>query len=202
VRLLLAALLVPLAAASCVFLPEEVPLLGSAQVASDFDSYDLRRVGVMPFQGEGVDLHRSRELQMAFYSEFSRTTPFELVLLTESDLEEVYGSEPHRRGRYHPRTIIETSRRYNLDAILFGAVVREQLFPPQELSSQVDMVAAETGLVIWSASVHLDAGDPRVREGLRIYYGSADPSAESWHLALVSPTRFARFAAYQVASLL
>ena len=195
-------LLCALALSSCVFLPREVPLLGSAQVATDFASYDVQRVGVMPFQGEAVDLHRGRDLQLAFYSEFSRTTPFELILLDGSDLEEVAGSEPHRRGRYLPTTIIETARRYNLDGIFFGTIVREQLFPPQELSAQVDLVAAETGLVIWSASVHVDAVDPRVREGLELYYGSDAEGSDPWELALVSPTRFARFAAYQIASLL
>lgn len=201
-RSIATAVLLSLALASCAFLPRAVPLLGSAQVASDFDSYNVRRVGVMPFQGESVDLHRGRDLQLAFYSEFSRTTPFELMLLDQSDLEEVRGSEPHRRGWYHPTTIIETSRRYRLDAILFGTIVREQLFPPQELSAQVDMVAAETGLVIWSASAHVEAGDPRVREGLEILYGSDDEGTDPWELSLVSPTRFARFTAYQIASLL
>ncbi len=179
-----------------------VPLLARAEVASDFETYAVERVGVMPFQGEDVDVRRGRDLQLSLYGEFSRGTPFELVLLDAQDLEEVRGSEPHRRGWYRPLTIIEASRRYNLDAILFGTVVSEQLFAPQSLSTQVDLVAAETGLVIWSASVHLDATDPRVREGLERYFGAVDGGSQPWEVSLVSPSRFARFAAYQVASLL
>ena len=177
-------------------------MIASAQVASDFDTYKITRVGLMPFQGSDVDLARGDSLQLSFYSEFSRTTPFEVVLLNKVDLEEVNGSEPYRRGWYHPTTIIEISRRYNLDAVLFGTVVREQFFPPQELSVQVDMVAAETGLVIWSSSAHLSASDERVQDGLKIYYDEDLAGSPGWELSLVSPTQFARFAAFQIASLL
>lgn len=186
---------------SCAAFGPRIPLLARAQVTDDFDSYSLQRVGVMPFQGAGVEALRGHDLQLAFHAEFSRTTPFELVLLDEGDLEEVRGSEPHRLGWYTPATIVEASRRYNLDAILFGTIVREQLFPPQELSAQVDLVAVETGLVIWSASIHVDASDPLVRQGLEAYFGGSD-GAEPWQLSLVSPSRFARFAAFQIASLL
>ena len=80
--------------------------------------------------------------------------------------------------------------------------MREQLFPPQELSVQLDLVAAETGLVIWSADVHVDATDPRVQRGLEVLYGGGAGGSEPWQLSLVSPSRFARYAASQVAELL
>ena len=47
---------------------------------------------------------------------------------------------------------------------------------------------------------HLDADDPRVAEGLQTYYGGVDD--EAWQVALISPERFARFAAFQMACLL
>ena len=202
IQSLAASWVLALSASSCALFPSEIPMIASAQVASDFDTYHVARVGLMPFQGSDVDLERGDDLQLAFYSEFSRTTPFEVVLLENVDLDEVTGSEPYRRGWYHPTTIIEVSRRYNLDAVMFGTVVREQFFPPQELSVQVDMVAAETGLVIWSSSAHLSAGDERVQEGLKIYYDGELAGSPGWELSLVSPTRFARFAAFQIASLL
>ena len=80
-------------------------------------------------------------------------------------------------------------------------MTQERFFPPLLLTVQLDMVAAETGLVIWTSGVHLDAGDPRVAEGLRYHYeGGEDENA--WRLALLSPELFARFAAFQIACLL
>jgi hypothetical protein len=187
--------------------PLEMPALASAKVSSDFASYEVRRVGLMPFVGAELAAGQGHALQLGLYSELQQATPFEVVMLDQRDLEEVEVSEPFRHGWYRPRTIIELSKRHRRDSILFGQVTQQRFFPPQVLTLQVEMVAAETGLVIWSASVHLDAGDQRVVDGLQVYYGNGGArregqSAEEWRLALLSPERFARFAAYQIARLL
>jgi len=179
----------------------EMPSLANAQASNDFKSYELRRVGLLPFAGREIDDNAREAFQLAFLSEISQSTPYELILLDRHDLEEIEASEPYRRGWYRPRTIIELSRRYSLDAILFGTVTQQRTYPPQLLSLEVEMVAAETGLVIWSSSVHLDATDRRVVDGLKIYWGDKEDK-RSWELALLSPERFARFAAFQVACLL
>jgi hypothetical protein len=182
----------------------EMPQLAHAEVSNDFHTYDLRRVGLLPFGGEQVSREIGRAIQLGLFTEVSRAAPYEVVLLTREDLEELETSEPYRRGWYKPKTIIGISRRYNLDALMFGTVTQQRFFPPQFLSLQVDMVSAETGLVIWSSSIHVDASDQRVRDGLQLFYeGSGDnEEREDWELALLSPERFARFAAYQVALLL
>ncbi len=201
-----AILALALAAGGCLSPePPVMPELARARVASDFHSYELRRVGIMPFTGAGISAERARDLQLAFFSELSEAAPYEFVLLGEDDIAEIESSEPFRRGTYRPRTIIQISRRYRLDAILFGAVAEERFFAPLILALRVDLVAAETGLVIWSSSLHMDAADPRVADGLELYY--ADPVrgrdvGGDWRLSLLSPERFGRFAAFQVASLL
>ena len=184
--------------------PLEMPHLAHAEVSQDFETYDLVRVGILPFGGADLGQGMGSCLQLGFFSEFSEAAPYEVVLLDERDLEELDQSEPYRRGWYLPRTITGIAERYNLDALLFGTVVQQRPFPPQILSLQVDLVSAETGLVIWSSSVHLDAVDQRVRDGLEIFYEGrrTDENAPEWTVALLSPERFARFAAYQVASLL
>src|SRR5262249_51840645 len=153
----------------------------------DFYTYELKRVGLMPFAGTDLDPARARALQLAFFSELSQSTPFELVLLDAADLEQVETSEPYRRGAYKPKTIIGVSKRYNLDAIVFGTVTEERSSPPQILSLEIDLVAAETGLVIWSSAVHLDAADQRVRDGLELFYekeADDDSGTPSWELSL------------------
>lgn len=177
-----------------------MPKLATHHVARDFDTYEIRRVGLMPFGGDSVELSEATSVQMSFLAELSGSTPYELVLLDHQDLDEVQGSDPYRRGWYSPRTIIELSERYSLDAVMFGTIVQHQYYPPQMLSVQMDMVAAETGLVVWSSSVHLDASNEEVRSGLQAFYRSPNPRGVSsgWEVALVSPRRFARFAAHQI----
>ena len=183
-----------------------MPTLATARVASDFDTYRIGRVGLMPFAGDDLTEEQSAGLEAAFFTEISHSTPFELVKLDPLDLQEVRASDAYRRGWYAPDTIVATARRYSLDAVLFGTVTQSQFFPPQKLSVSVDMVAAETGLVIWSSTVHLDATEERVRDGLEAYFsntrGKVEDDSQDWRTALLSPSRFAQFAAFQIASLL
>jgi len=174
--------------------------LAQARVSADFGTYDIHRVGMLPFGGRGVAPTRALEIQRAFHSEFTQSTPFEIVLLGERELVNLAPSDAYIRGSYDPRTIIDLSRRHNFDAIFFGTITQERFFPPQVLSLQLDLVAAETGLVVWTGSVHMDGDDPRVAQGLKTYYGGVDD--EAWQVALISPERFARFAAFQMACLL
>jgi len=189
-------------APGCIFArPPRMPELANAVVSSDFETYALHRIGLLPFVGRGIESEQGLDLQRALHSELGQSTPFELVLLDTSDLAELEASDPYRRGWYKPRTIIGLSQRYNLDGVVFGTVTQERFFPPQLLSLQVDLVSAETGLVIWSSSVNLDASDQRVVDGLKLFYGT-EGNEQDWRVALLSPERFARFAAFQVACLL
>jgi hypothetical protein len=68
-----------------------------------------------------------------------------------------------------------------------------------------DFIASETGLSIWSASAQLDASDERVRRGLEQWIRnnrSGSSANEGTEIYLMSPRRFAQFAAAQIAALL
>jgi len=194
--------LLGLCLAGCIMLPRaSMPRLANAVVSRDFETYQLRRIGLPPFRGRNLPPEQGVALQRALHTELSQSTPFEIVQLEGGDMAELESSDPYRRGWYKPRTIIGLSQRYSLDGILFGTVTQERFFPPQLLALQVDLVSAETGLVIWSGSIDLDASDGRVQTGLRLYYG-VEEDDENWRVALLSPERFARFAAFQIACLL
>jgi hypothetical protein len=173
---------------------------------TDFESYDLHRVGLLPLVAQDVWSEQSEPVQSGFLSEFTRTTPFEVVHLGAADLAEIPGSDPYRRGFYDPRTIIALASRYQLDAVFVGTLADAQFFAPQRIAVQLDLVACETGAAIWSGSVYLDASDADVRDSLMVW--AADTStadyrgSEPTDLALLSPRRFARFAAWQLAQLL
>lgn len=199
--LLLLSLLAP---AACHAPQRGVAVLGSGRWATDFDSYTIRRIGLVPFAGGGLDNDASSVLSSAFFAEVSAVTTYEVVSLESQDLVEVPPSEPHRRGWYRPETVLGIARRFQLDALLIGTVTDRESFPHQRLGVQLELVAAETGMVIWSASVQLDSSQRDVRESVQAWVreqlGETDES--EWELVLLSPSRFARFAAFQVAELL
>ena len=195
--------LTALAATGCRTTPPDPGPLASSTVASDFSTYRLARVGILPFSGRDIGREQADNLQRAFQLELARVMPYELVPLSHADLEEVRAGNPYLRGRYEPPAILEVAQRYRLDALLIGTVTQLEPYPPQALGLEVELVATETGAPLWTSSVHLDAGDARVRARLDLWQAShkADGGGrESVQLTLVSPERFARFAAWEVAS--
>jgi hypothetical protein len=188
---------------SCSATRADVGNLAHASVTSDFQTYGLRRVGLLPFQGEAIDVEAGRELQAAFATELSSGSGLEVVPLTLADLEEVQKSEPFRRGSIKPATVLALARRFRLDGLFTGTVTDLRGYAPLRLCVDLDLIASETGLSIWSASAHLDASDERVQRGLEQWVqrsrGAADEGSEIY---LMSPRRFAQFAAAQIAALL
>lgn len=186
-----------LSAACAASGPRSSAPLAKAHVALDVHTYALHRVGLVPVLGRELDPEYADVLQEALAAELAGAVPFETVTLGPADLEEVPPSEPHRRGSYTARTILETARRFRLDGVLVITAGDVQLFRPLRLGLRADLIAAETGAVVWSASVSLDAQSERTREGLEAFYEDAE--GERWELSLLSPRRFARFAAHELA---
>lgn len=188
-------------AAGCVTADGLTPL-ATTHSAPDLETYELRRVALLPFAGEELDASHAASLQGAFQLELGRAAPYELIRLTPEDMIEVKSSEPYRRGSYHPRTLLELARRYRVDAVLIGTVTQLDVYPPQVLALELVLVSCETGMVLWDSSLHVDASDSLVREHLD-WYQRSQSTSENWEdgvkLTLISPTHFARFAASEVA---
>jgi len=194
-----------LALAACASKRLAVGNLARARVATDYASYRLVRVGLLPFRGAGVAPEQGRLLQAAFAQSIGAAARFEIVALDDADLEEVPASEPLRRGWTKPATVLALGRRYDLDALLVGTVTDAQAFAPQKLGLEIDLVATETGIAIWSSAVALDASEARGRQALEAWHAknrAGGEGSESWELALISPRRFAEFAAAEVAATL
>ena len=177
-----------------------LPELARAKVASDFHTYDLRRIGILPPEGADLNSETVRVLQDQLFGEFASEVPFEVVLLTPEDLAEIRLSDPYQRGVYKAETVVGISRRFNLDGMLVGTVLARQDYPPLRLDLHMDLVAAETGMAIWSSTVGLRSDRPDVQAGLEAYYGNGLPSTDdSWATSMLSPSQFSRFAAHQLA---
>lgn len=196
----LAALVLAAACAS----PKAVAPLASARMVSDFGSYELRRIGLMPPVGTRLTEQQQDDIQAACLAEFSAGSAIEIVRLTALDLEAIPSLEPHRKGTYSGRTVLAVASRYRLDGLLIPTVTDLQVHPPQRLGLSMDLVSAETGQALWTSSVQLDAAQERTRDSIEDWATThqGDVSDHTWEVTLLSPKRFARFAAYHLASLL
>ena len=208
-RPLILALALAAGLAACAAPPREVPLFARAQLATDFDTYVIRRVGLLPVRvpiaDGGAHASQGHYLQGWLASQVEYGSPYEVVELEEADLEGLPPIDPRRSGRHEVEAVLGLSQRFALDALLIVQVTDQQPFAPQRIAAHAELVACETGATIWTGNVQLDARDVRVRDGLETYarrdVGMAD-GAERWDVILLSPRRFAEFAMWQLAQML
>lgn len=184
---------------------QDVPMMGSAQITSDFASYSLVRVGVLPFtelSKEPMTRHEIGALETSFHSEFAAATPYDLVPLRAVDLAEVLPPDPFREGWYSPSTLATLRTRFRLDAVLVGTVTSRRVVAPQVLGIQLDLVSCETGQTIWSSDLLLDASFEDTRRSIEIWAMHHLGEEHGARMAMLSPKKFAQFAAFQMARLL
>ncbi|MEM1449993.1 MAG: hypothetical protein AAGI22_12830 [Planctomycetota bacterium] len=185
--------------------PSTVPAIGSAEVATDFASYSIRRVGFIPFRplhDTRMAPHEVGAMETSFHAEFSSATPYDIIPLDERDLAEILPPEPFRRGWYSPEAIVTIRDRYRLDAVFIGSVTARRLTPPLVLGAQLDLVSCETGQTIWSSDIVLDASNEATRRAIHVWAERELGRGYAADVALMSPRRFAHFAAYQMARML
>jgi hypothetical protein len=192
----------PLALTSCSSTKASVGALATTRVALDRDQYSLRRVGILPIGGDGWRAEEAQAFQGALATELSARWQAEIVPLQHEDAAETPRQQGFRTGRIDPQAVLTLAKRYNLDGLVAVTVTDRRAYPPQRLGLEVELTACDTGLPVWAASLHLDAAQERTREGLRTWFESMRSPAsatETWDLCLLSPQRFAEFAAAQVA---
>jgi len=196
-------ILVALCGASCVATRDSVPPIGTARASSDFATYDIRRVGVMPPHGEGLDPELAGALRDALAAAFTAETRYELVALTPSMMEAVATLEPARTGRTRPEAVLDLARRASLDAVMSVCVTDLRPYEPVRLSLEIDLIVVETGLTTWSCTVQVDTGDALTRESIAIWQHAVRGGDEAEHAVdFLSPRRIAEYAAAQAAMLL
>lgn len=191
--------LLGLSAVSCVGGPGPRINLASASVVADFDSYTLRRIGLMPIGGLDPALSESREMATTLAGEFAAATGLEVLVLTPSDLSEVKDLQPHARGEFNMQTIIEVGKRHRLDGLLVATLTERNVYPPQRLGLQMDFVATETGMSLWFGNLAADASSKRTQLAVDGWTRSefSDEHFDNG-VVLISPKRFFRFACAQL----
>ncbi|MBM3991040.1 MAG: hypothetical protein FJ298_08530 [Planctomycetes bacterium] len=180
--------------------PELLPTLARSRAALDLGSYSLGRVGLLPPLGSVGD--EAANLQAALGFELTRQMPFEVVTLDAEDLAELRLDQPHARGRYTPQTILAIAHRFRLDGLIVGTVTHLEPFAPQSLGIALELVAVDTGLVVWSSKIDVDTSEVRVRDALEAYQAArtaGGDSADDLSVLMLSPTSLMRFAASEMA---
>ena len=198
-----AALLLAFLSTACNAVKETVVPIGTATKSSDFDTYRMRRVGLLLPQGDGIDPDFLHSLRDALASEFGAVTTYEIVPLDAADTEAVDRLEPAHTGRIRPVPVLALARRSSLDGLITTRVLELRPYAPVRLVLEIDLIAVETGLVTWSGSVRVDTNDRHIRAAVESWQSAVRGAGDSDRaLDMMSPNRIAEFAAKQAALLL
>ncbi|MDZ4772270.1 MAG: hypothetical protein SGI72_03955 [Planctomycetota bacterium] len=197
----LVTMLALVALCACTTVQKSVEPLAVVRLAADRDLYELRRVGILPIESKDMRLEDQQSLQASLASRLSAEMHAEVIVLTRGEAAEIPSNDAYLTGRIDPEAVLGLARRFNLDGLVTTNVTERRTYAPQRLGLEVELTACDTGLPIWGASLRLDAAQERTQNSLRAWFekerGATDTN-ESVDLYLLSPQRFAEFAAAQV----
>ncbi len=194
--------------AGCISFREPTPApvpLASAHQSLPSDGRPIRRVVVPPFQDLNGSSRDAEQVRTALIRALGRSQRFELVPLGETELREVLPASTFETGVIPREALISSARRYRADGVLFGVLTHYKPYEPLVIGITVELAAASTGEVVWSASGLYDAGTQDVTEDVHNYHDTelaASGSLEGWRLILMSPSRFTDYACSRLAATL
>jgi len=185
----------------CVIAPDPRPL-ASATIASNFQTYSIRRVGLLRLHDDALHRALDRAVRIEFLEASDYViTPAYTGKLTPSASPERRSGSPFSLDALPPEVL------EGLDALLVPQVIASRTRAPQVLELRLDLIACETGLTIWSATAWVDSTDNEARNRIlewqaQLPGGSGGDDRLRVQSIMESPERLARFAVHQLAGLL
>lgn len=185
----------------CAAVQKSVEPLAVVREASDRDQYAMRRVAILPVAARDMRPEEAQALQAALAQRLSEHLHAEILVLSRGDAAEIPDHDAYRTGRIEPAAVLGLAHRFRVDGLVSVIVTERRTYAPQRLGLEVELSSCDTGLPIWTASLRLDGAEERTQDALRAWFeAERGPSTtnESVELYLLSPQRFAEFAAAQV----
>jgi hypothetical protein len=123
----------------------------------------------------------------------------EVVAVEREAAARLLPADPLYHDRLDGSVLLALRDALGADAVLISRLERFQSFDPCALALTAHLVDCGDGSILWSATGHLDAGRIDVQEDVRLWHGRSNgdalPSVAGWRGVLLSPSRFARYAA-------
>ncbi len=161
----------------------------------------VRRIMVLPFQGDsGVegDIPVVRE---SFLAELSKLQRFELIPLPTDAAEDDRIYRALTRGRISAESLVALAKRYSLDGVLVGTITSYRPYLPPHLGLRTKLFSVHSGSFVWAAEGLYDANDARTMEDLEHYQQSFLAEESSMHgmrINLLSPRKFATYVCHRL----
>lgn len=168
----------------------------------------FRRVALLPMHSGNLPDQYVRALDAAFLSELSKRGLFEIVPVSRTQMESLFGERQFASTDPLPADALkQLQERYGVDGILFTDLTHFSPYRPVSMGVRAKLVAANTGQIRWAFDYVFDAGNAAVAGAAKrfqmTYSNEQQPLTSDGGSILLSPTRFAKYVASETyASLL
>lgn len=169
------------------------------------DFLTFRRVLVVPLLDESGNGAQSELIDATLRDELAKLRRFDVVQPSESDGVWMAGEGPKKSGRIDVGALIQLGQRYNVDAVLFGAIDNYRPYAPPSLGLSMSLVDVQTGKIVWEVRDVVDSADKATAIAMSRFYTfevAYDQTIMDASIMSASPQWFARFAARRVAKAL
>ncbi len=164
--------------------------------------YPIRRVALLPIFNDKYPAENLRVLDSAFNTELTKKSLFEVVPISRSSLESLFGERQLNSVENLPPDLMAKLRdRYGVDAILFTDITHYSPYRPISVGVRAKLIDAASGEIRWAFDYLFDSGNPAIAVAAKTYQTRFNqdnqPLPGDGGAVLISPTRFARFVANQ-----
>jgi len=164
--------------------------------------YPFRRVALLPIFNDKYPAENLRVLDAAFNTELTKKSVFEVVPISRSAMESLFGERQLNSVENLPADLMAKLRdRYGVDGILFTDITHYSPYRPISIGVRAKLIDASSGEVRWAFDYLFDSGNPGIAAAAKTYQvrfnQDNQPLPSDGGAVLISPTRFAKFVANQ-----
>lgn len=162
----------------------------------------FKRVALLPLCHESAAGNVPTGLDSCFNAELTKTTMFEVVVITRDEMRSIFGRPEYSSTEVLPGNLLaEIASRFGVDAVMFTEITHFSPYQPIAIGVRAKLVDARSGDIRWAFDHLFDSGRPIVTDDARHFYlhqaQNNLPIHDEGDAVLQSPMRFARYAAWE-----
>lgn len=160
----------------------------------------IRRTALLPLYHASYPDHYLRSLDEIFEAELTKKALFEVVPVSRSAMESLFGRRQIESTEALPAHTLEKLRQqHGVEGVMFVDLTHLSPYRPISMGVRTKLVDVSTGKIRWAFDYVFDAGNGSVAEAARryqmLYSDERQPLTTDGGSILLSPSRFAKYVA-------
>lgn len=162
----------------------------------------IKRVAILPLSFDAQNGNFTRDLDASFNAELTKTSMFEVVVISRAQMEALFGRQQYSSvGELPGNFLAQLGPHLGVDAVLFTDITHYFPYQPISIGVRSRLIDVRSGDTRWAFDYLFDSGKPAVAQAARqfflAYTQTNKPIADEGDSVLQSPLRFSRYVAWE-----